>query len=160
MNTLIFTDGACLGNPGPGGYAALIIVGAEEQTISGGNPDTTNNRMEMTAAIRALEMLPVGTSGTLHSDSQLLIRGMNDWLAGWKRKGWKNAAKQPIANRDLWEALDALNSRLSIEWLWVKGHAGHPENERVDELANGEAEKVAEEIGWTAGSRFGFQRVA
>src|SRR5918993_5719440 len=121
----IYTDGACIGNPGPGGYAALIVIDGKEQIITGGNPATTNNRMEMTAAIKALEALPTGTTGTLRSDSQILIKGMNEWLTGWKAKGWKGATRKPVANQDLWLQLDALNAERSITWQWVRGHAGH-----------------------------------
>ncbi|KLK90973.1 ribonuclease H [Microvirga vignae] len=143
---IVFTDGACLKNPGPGGYAALILIDGEEKVITGGDPATTNNRMEMTAAIKALEALPAGAKAILHSDSQIVIKGMNEWLTGWKAKGWKNAARQPVANRELWEVLDRLNVERQITWQWVKGHAGHEQNERVDRLANAEAEKAAEAL--------------
>lgn len=141
---IVFTDGACLGNPGPGGYAALILIGDTEQVITGHDPATTNNRMEMTAAIKALESLPAGINATIHSDSQLLIKGMNEWLTGWKAKGWRNASRQPVANRDLWEELDRLASDRLITWQWVKGHAGHEHNERVDGLANAGAKRASE----------------
>jgi ribonuclease HI len=140
---MIYTDGACLGNPGPGGYAALILIGNTEQVITGRNLATTNNRMEMLAAIRALEALGVGSSAILHSDSQIVIKGMTEWLQGWKEKGWKNAAKKPVANQDLWLELDGLNAERNVTWQWVKGHAGQEQNERVDALANAEAEAAA-----------------
>jgi ribonuclease HI len=150
----IFTDGACLGNPGPGGYAALILIGGDERVITGRDSDTTNNRMEMVAAIKALEAVPVGTRATLYSDSQLLIKGMNEWLTGWKAKGWRNSQRQPVANQDLWHRLDTLNADRLITWIWVKGHAGHVQNERVDGLADAEAQKAAVTIGWTEGLRY------
>lgn len=150
---IIFTDGACSGNPGPGGYAALILIDGNEQIITGGDPDTTNNEMEMTAAIKALEALPPGAKAILHSDSQIVTKGMNEWLTGWKAKGWRNAARQPVANRELWEALDRLNAERQITWQWVKGHAGHEQNERVDGLANAEAQKAAEALGETGRAR-------
>ncbi len=138
----IYTDGACLGNPGPGGYAALILTNGTEQVITGRDPASTNNKMEMRAAIAALEALPPGSTATLHSDSNILIKGMNEWLTGWKAKGWKNAARKPVANQDLWQQLDRLNAERCVTWRWVRGHAGHEHNERVDRLANAEAEKV------------------
>lgn len=109
-NAMIYTDGACLGNPGPGGYAALIIFNGVEQVVTGNDPATTNNRMEMTAAIKALQVVPQGSSVILHSDSQIVIKGMTEWLPDWKAKGWRNAAKKPVANQDLWLELDALNA--------------------------------------------------
>jgi ribonuclease HI len=156
----IYTDGACLGNPGPGGYAALIILNGEEQVITGSDAATTNNRMEMTAAIKGLEAIAAGSSATLHSDSQIVIKGMTEWMPSWKAKNWKNAAKKPVANQDLWLQLDTLNAERRVTWTWVRGHAGHPENERVDGLANAQAEKAANEIGWSEGSRYGFGQVA
>lgn len=153
----IYTDGGCIGNPGGGGYAALIISDEGERVITGRDPGvTTNQRMELTAAIKALETLPVGTEATLYSDSQYVVNGITVWIKGWQAKGWKNSAKQPVANRDLWEQLDSLNVERRITWAWVRGHNGHPENERVDALANAEAEKAAEEIGWAEGMRHGF----
>ena len=136
---MIYTDGGCIGNPGPGGYAALIRIAGEERIVVGGDPATTNNKMEMMAAIKALEDLPDGASAIVHSDSQYLIKGMTEWLSGWKRKGWRNSAKEPVKNRDLWEVLDALASRRLVNWQWVRGHNGHEENEKVDGLANAEA---------------------
>ena len=144
---IIFTDGACLGNPGPGGYAALILLGVTEQIITGRDPATTNNKMEMTAAIKALEALPPGAHATIHSDSQYVVKGIREWLPGWKKRGWRTAAGEPVKNQPLWEALDKLNSGRRITWQWVKGHAGHERNERVDGLANGEAQKAAEALG-------------
>jgi len=130
----IFTDGACSGNPGPGGWGVLIIDGDNRIEIYGGEPETTNNRMEMLAAIEALK-----TTGTepviLHTDSQYLKNGINIWIHGWKKNGWKTAAKKPVKNKDLWLELDELTKSREIDWRWVKAHDGHPENERADELA-------------------------
>ena len=131
----IFTDGACAGNPGPGGWGALIRIGGQEQELSGGEPRTTNNRMELTAAIEALKRLPDSCRATLTTDSQYLRKGITQWIKNWKVNGWKNASKQPVKNAELWRELDALNRRHSIDWQWVRGHIGHPENERCDELA-------------------------
>jgi len=135
-NVEIYTDGACRGNPGPGGWGALLIFGDVEKKISGGEDSTTNNRMELMAAIRALNQLKRSCKVTLHTDSKYVRDGITKWLVGWKSRGWKTAAKKPVKNRDLWEELDAATQRHSIEWLWVKGHAGDPGNERADELAN------------------------
>lgn len=131
----IFTDGACSGNPGPGGWGALIRAGAHEKELSGGDPHTTNNRMELTAAIRALQALTRPCKVVLHTDSQYVVKGITEWLPGWKRKGWKNSQNKPVENRELWEELDAATKPHKIDWVWVKGHAGHAENERVDQLA-------------------------
>jgi ribonuclease HI len=139
---IIFTDGACLGNPGPGGYAAVITISGNEQVIVGRDPTTTNNKMEMTAAIKALEAIPQGTPIVIHSDSQYVIKGATEWLRGWKSKGWRKADGKPVMNQDLWMQMDALLVGRKITCNWVKGHAGHPENERVDGLANGEARKA------------------
>ncbi len=139
MNSIdIYTDGACKGNPGPGGWGALLKSGHTEKTLFGGELDTTNNRMEMTAVIEALSALKRPCKVTLHVDSQYVLKGMTEWLVGWKAKGWKTAAKLPVKNVDLWQKLDALVSGGGhhIEWRWVKGHAGHPGNERADALAN------------------------
>jgi ribonuclease HI len=144
-HAIIFTDGACLGNPGPGGYAAVITIAGEEQIIVGRDRTTTNNKMEMTAAIRALEAVPQGLPIVIHSDSQYVIKGATEWLRGWKAKGWRKADGKPVLNQDLWTQLDALMAGRRITWKWVKGHAGHPENERVDGLANGEAVRAAGE---------------
>ena len=139
----VFTDGACLGNPGPGGWGVLIIDSDGRRELNGGEADTTNNRMEMLAAIRALEATADAASITLFTDSQYVKNGITSWIKGWKRNGWKNASKQPVKNRDLWEQLDALTQGRVIEWKWVKGHSGHPENERVDELARAGAAAFA-----------------
>ena len=139
----VFTDGACLGNPGPGGWGVLIIDSDGRRELNGGEADTTNNRMEMLAAIRALEATADAASITLYTDSQYVKNGITSWIKGWKRNGWKNASKQPVKNRDLWEQLDALTQGRVIEWKWVKGHSGHPENERVDELARAGAAAFA-----------------
>jgi ribonuclease HI len=132
----IFTDGACRGNPGPGGWGALLRWGDQERTLHGGEAQTTNNRMELMAAIQALEALNRACRVELTTDSQYLRKGITEWMADWKRRGWKTAGKKPVKNRDLWERLDALTARHDIHWHWVKGHAGHDENERVDALAN------------------------
>ncbi len=134
----IWTDGACSGNPGPGGWGAVLRFGAAEKELSGGEADTTNNRMELLAAICALEALTRPCQVDLTTDSQYVRKGMTEWLAGWKAKGWKTASKQPVKNQDLWQRLDALNAKHDVRWHWVKGHAGHPENERCDELARAE----------------------
>jgi ribonuclease HI len=131
----VFTDGACLGNPGPGGWGVLILENGKRRELNGGEAGTTNNRMEMLAAIRALEATAGAAAITLVTDSQYVKNGITGWIKGWKRNGWKNASKQPVKNRDLWEQLDALTQGRSVEWKWVKGHSGHPENDRVDELA-------------------------
>ena len=131
----IFTDGACSGNPGPGGWAALLRYGDNEKTLSGGEPDTTNNRMEMMAVIEALESLKRACAVAIHTDSRYVMDGMTQWIHKWKASGWKTAAKKPVKNADLWQRLDDAASQHTIEWHWVKGHSGHPENERVDALA-------------------------
>jgi ribonuclease HI len=140
---IIFTDGACLGNPGPGGYAAVINIAGEEQIIVGRDRTTTNNKMEMTAAIRAIEAVPLGLPIVIHSDSQYVIKGATEWLRGWKAKGWRKADGKLVMNQDLWIQMEALMVGRKITWRWIKGHAGHPENERVDGLANGEAQQAA-----------------
>lgn len=132
----IYTDGACLGNPGPGGWAALVVTDGDERELTGFDPATTNNRMELLAAIEALRSLPGPTEVDLHTDSQYLRNGMTDWLARWKRNGWRTAGKTAVKNVDLWQALDDLAGRHTIRWHWVRGHDGHPENERCDALAN------------------------
>jgi ribonuclease HI len=132
----IFTDGACRGNPGPGGWAALLRFGDTEKLVNGAEPDTTNNRMELLAAIEGLAQLERGTRVQLTTDSEYLRRGINDWVPRWKRNGWRTAAKKPVKNQDLWERLDALAAIHDIDWRWVKGHSGHPENERADRAAN------------------------
>jgi len=132
----IFTDGACKGNPGPGGWGALLRYGDIEKEICGGEPDTTNNRMELTAAIEALKLLNRPCEVRITTDSEYVRRGVLEWMANWKKRGWKTAAKQPVKNQDLWMALDEQLSKHRVEWRWVKGHSGHPENERADQLAN------------------------
>ena len=136
---LAFTDGACLGNPGPGGYGALLRIGSRERELSGSEPVTTNNRMELMAAIVALEALKRPVRVQLHSDSQYVLKGMREWIAGWKARGWRTKDKKDVSNRDLWERLDRAAAPHEVEWIWVKGHAGHVENERVDRLANAAA---------------------
>ena len=132
---VIYTDGACSGNPGPGGWGAILMFGDKEKEISGGELMTTNNRMEMMAAIRALEALTRPCKVELHTDSQYLRQGITQWLANWKARGWKTAAKEPVKNEDLWRELDQARLRHEVSWKWVKGHAGHPLNERADALA-------------------------
>lgn len=132
----LFTDGACKGNPGPGGWGALLRYGDVEKELFGGEANTTNNRMELMAAIEGLKALKRPCSVVLTTDSQYVMKGINEWLAGWKKKGWRNAAKQPIKNQDLWQQLDAECQRHQVEWRWVRGHTGHAENERADQLAN------------------------
>lgn len=131
----IFTDGACSGNPGPGGWGAILRWGRHEKELSGAEPDTTNNRMELMAAIAALEALKRPLAVTLTTDSVYLRDGVTKWIAGWKRNGWKTAAKKPVKNEDLWRRLDAAHAPHAVDWRWVKGHAGHAENERADALA-------------------------
>ena len=131
-----FTDGACSGNPGPGGWGAVLQFGDHERVLHGGAADTTNNRMELTAAIEALRALRESCRVSLTTDSTYVKDGITQWLANWKRNGWKTAAKKPVKNQDLWQALDHESSRHEIDWCWVKGHSGHPENERADRLAN------------------------
>lgn len=135
----VHTDGACLGNPGPGGWAALLRYGARERELVGGEVLTTNNRMELTAAIVALETLSEACEVTLHTDSQYVRQGITEWMRNWVRRGWKTAAGAPVKNRDLWERLHAAAGRHVIEWRWVRGHSGDPDNERVDSLARAEA---------------------
>jgi ribonuclease HI len=132
----IFTDGACRGNPGPGGWAALLRQGAHERLVSGAAADTTNNRMELMAAIEGLAALRRPSQVSLTTDSQYVRQGVTSWIAGWKRNGWRTASKAPVKNRDLWERLDALAAGHQVQWHWVRGHSGHPENERVDAAAN------------------------
>jgi ribonuclease HI len=130
-----YTDGACSGNPGPGGWGAILIFGEHRKEIKGGEAPTTNNRMELMAAIAALESLTRACDVELHTDSQYLRNGVTQWIHGWKRNGWRTADKKPVKNEDLWKRLDEARSRHNVEWRWVKGHAGHDENERADELA-------------------------
>ena len=144
MKTIeIFTDGACKGNPGPGGWGALLRMGEHEKELSGSDPDTTNNRMEMTAVIRALKNLREPCRIALYTDSRYVIDGMTKWIEGWKRRGWVNASKKPVKNADLWHDLIDAAQPHKIQWHWVKGHAGHAENERVDRLASDAAEACA-----------------
>ena len=133
---VIYTDGACSGNPGPGGWGAILISGANRKEIAGGELATTNNRMELMAAIQALEALKKPCKVELHTDSQYVQKGIHEWIHGWKKRGWMTADKKPVKNVDLWQKLDALAAQHEIDWRWVKGHAGHPENERADQLAN------------------------
>ena len=133
---VIHTDGACKGNPGPGGWGALVEHDGRTEELSGGEPATTNNRMEMTAVIRALESLPSGTEVALYTDSQYVKNGIETWIHGWKRNGWKTADRKPVKNADLWRELDTLAALHRISWHWVRGHNAHPGNERADALAN------------------------
>jgi len=132
----IYSDGACKGNPGIGGWGALLVTNGHRKEISGGEPNTTNNRMEMTAVIRALESLKRPSTVEVHTDSQYVQKGVSEWMPGWKRRNWRTADGKPVKNQDLWLQLDALSQLHRIEWKWVRGHAGHPENERADALAN------------------------
>jgi ribonuclease HI len=132
----IYTDGACKGNPGPGGWGALMRYGAHEKRLHGGEPDTTNNRMELTAVIEALNALKRPSRVRITTDSQYVRNGITSWIHSWKKRGWKTASRTPVKNVDLWQALDAAVSRHQVEWHWVRGHSGHPENELADELAN------------------------
>jgi ribonuclease HI len=132
----IFGDGACRGNPGPGGWGVILRAGDAEKELWGGEAATTNNRMELTAVIRGLEALKRPSQVQVFTDSQYVQKGITSWIHSWKRKGWKTADKKPVKNEDLWRRLDELRSQHQVEWHWVKGHAGHPENERADKLAN------------------------
>ena len=136
----IFTDGACKGNPGPGGWGALLRMGKHEKELSGSEPMTTNNKMELTAAIQALRALIEPCRVTLHTDSKYVLEGITRWVHGWKKNGWKTAAKKPVQNAELWHELIAAVGRHEVEWVWVKGHDGHAENERADALACAAAE--------------------
>jgi len=132
----IYTDGACKGNPGPGGWGALLRMNEHEKELYGGEADTTNNRMELMAAIMAMESLTRPCQVALTTDSQYVKNGINQWMDNWKKRGWKTADKKPVKNQDLWKRLDAALQDHEVEWHWVRGHTGHPENERADELAN------------------------
>jgi ribonuclease HI len=132
----IYSDGACRGNPGPGGWGVLLRSKGKERELYGGEAATTNNRMELTAVIRALEALKRPSRVHLYTDSQYVQKGISEWVHGWKRKGWMTADRKPVKNVDLWKRLDQLNAQHEVEWRWVRGHAGHPENERADRLAN------------------------
>ncbi|HJO74532.1 MAG: ribonuclease HI [Rhodospirillales bacterium] len=138
--TEIYTDGACLGNPGPGGWGVLMRWRGVEKELSGFEAETTNNRMELMAAIQGIEALKPGSPVDLYTDSKYVMQGITEWIDGWKRNGWRTAAKKPVKNKDLWQALDEALDGHDIGWHWVKGHAGHPENERADELASAAAE--------------------
>jgi len=143
---LIYTDGACSGNPGPGGWGAVLIAGGHERELSGGEPQTTNNRMEIMAAIAALEALTRPCSVDLHTDSQYVRQGITEWMRGWKARGWRTADNKPVKNEDLWKRLDLARGRHEVRWHWVKGHSGHPLNERADGLARA-AIKAMREVG-------------
>ena len=135
MTVKIYTDGACSGNPGPGGWGAILIYKSQRKEICGGEAESTNNRMELTAAIQALESLKRHSSVDLYTDSRYVMDGITKWIHGWKAKGWRTAAKKPVKNDDLWRRLDEIAGSHEVRWHWVKGHNGHPENERADELA-------------------------
>jgi ribonuclease HI len=132
----IYTDGACKGNPGPGGWGALLELGERRKELHGGELNTTNNRMELTACIEALNALKKPCVVDLHTDSQYVMKGITGWLPGWRARGWKTADKKPVKNVELWQALDAARNAHQVRWHWVKGHSGHPGNERADQLAN------------------------
>ena len=132
----IYTDGACRGNPGPGGWGALLIAGKHRKTLHGGEPETTNNRMELMAAIEALNALKGPRNVVLHTDSKYVMHGITEWMDNWKKRGWKTSKKKPVKNQDLWILLDEAIARHEIQWKWVKGHDGNPGNEEADELAN------------------------
>ncbi|HYW04973.1 MAG TPA: ribonuclease HI [Gammaproteobacteria bacterium] len=141
-NVTIYTDGACRGNPGPGGWGVLMRYGRHEKTLHGGEPDTTNNRMELTAAIRGLEALRRPCTVDLYTDSRYLRDGITRWLANWRRNGWRTAGRKPVKNEDLWRRLDELAARHRIRWHWVRGHQGNDGNERADALANRGVDEV------------------
>ena len=132
----IYADGGCRGNPGPGGWGVLMQTGCAEKELCGGERDTTNNRMELTAVIRSLEALKRPSTVNVHTDSQYVQKGISQWIHNWKRNGWRTSDKKPVKNADLWQILDGLATQHQIKWIWVKGHAGHPGNERADALAN------------------------
>lgn len=140
----IYTDGACEGNPGPGGWAAVLMSGKHRKELSGAAPATTNNRMELMASIQALSALKTACMVDLHTDSQYVMNGITQWIKGWKAKGWRTANKDPVKNVDLWKALDEVVARHEVQWHWVKGHAGHEHNERCDELAVAQAARMRE----------------
>ncbi len=131
----IWSDGACSGNPGPGGWGTIVQVNGKTEELSGSNRKTTNNIMEMTGALEGILITPIGSKIVVTSDSQYLVKGMNEWIKGWKKRGWKKSDGKPVLNRELWIKLDQENSKRNIQWKWIKGHAGHLENERCDELA-------------------------
>ncbi len=142
----IFSDGACSGNPGPGGFGTILRSGQHEKELSGFEAETTNNRMELLGAITGLEALKRPCQVRLVTDSQYVVKGMTEWIAGWQKKGWKNSKKEEVANRDLWERLLSAAKQHSVDWVWVKGHAGHEENERCDELARLEISKASAKL--------------
>ncbi|MCF6354016.1 MAG: ribonuclease HI [Candidatus Polarisedimenticolaceae bacterium] len=143
----IYTDGACKGNPGPGGWGALLRYNDTEKQLYGGEADTTNNRMELSAVIFALKALEQGCEVHITTDSQYVKNGITQWISNWKRKGWMTASRKPVKNKDLWQQLDAEVARHRVEWAWVKGHSGHPENELADELANRGIETIGRSQG-------------
>ena len=143
MSVTIYTDGACSGNPGPGGWGAILRYGDHEKELNGSEADTTNNRMEMMAVIEALRALSKPCTIDLYTDSVYVKDGVTKWMDGWKAKGWKTASKKPVKNQDLWERIDSEIQRHNINWHWVKGHAGHPDNERADELARAGIVKIS-----------------
>ncbi len=138
----LITDGSCLGNPGPGGWAAILRFNSQTKELSGGEPETTNNRMEMTAVIEGLTILKEPCEISIEIDSQYVKNGVTEWMSGWKQRGWKTAAKKPVKNQDLWQKIDAALAQHTVNWKWVKGHADHDANNRCDELARGAAEAV------------------
>ncbi|MGO1540433.1 MAG: ribonuclease HI [Luteimonas sp.] len=142
----VYTDGACLGNPGPGGWAALLRYGVRERELVGGEPQTTNNRMELMAAIRALEALTESCEVVLHTDSQYVRKGITEWMSNWLRRNWRTAGGSAVKNQDLWQRLHAAAARHQVDWRWVKGHSGDPDNERVDVLARTQAEHFKAEL--------------
>lgn len=140
----IYTDGACRGNPGPGGWGALLRTNGTEKELKGSEPHTTNNRMELTAAIMGVQALTRSCDVNVYTDSQYVRQGMTEWLAGWKKRGWRNSKNEPVKNVDLWQQLDAATSNHQVKWFWVKGHSGHPDNDRVDALANEAIDELLE----------------
>ena len=149
----IFTDGACRGNPGPGGWGAILQSGRHRKELYGGEIDTTNNRMELTAAIKALEMLKRPSTVALYTDSEYLRRGITEWLPRWRQRGWRTAANKAVKNLDLWQRLEALAEQHKVRWYWVKGHSGHKENEQADLLANRAIDELNEQLTATGQSR-------
>lgn len=143
----IFSDGACRGNPGPGGWGVLLRYGKNERSLCGAEQDTTNNRMELTAALEGLKSLKEPCSVILTTDSQYLRKGITEWIISWKAKGWKTSARQPVKNQDLWQAIDEVAQQHNIEWRWVKGHTGHRENEIADQLANQAIDELSRKAG-------------
>jgi len=144
MTIDIYTDGACRGNPGPGGWGVLLRMQNVEKTLRGAEPHTTNNRMELMAAIMGLQALKRSCEVNLYTDSQYVRQGMTEWLSGWKRRGWRNSKNEPVKNVDLWQQLDSVASNHKVNWYWVKGHSGHPDNDRVDALANEAIDELLE----------------